>query len=256
MLKEEYKKFKNFVFDLDGTVWYWDELVQGAKEGIDFLRDNGKEVYFLTNNSMLFPSGFKERLDMLGIDTEISRIICPADFIVSYLREKGAKKVFSVSLDTMETYIKKNGFEISDDPDYVVVTFSSSDEPKVDIAAKIMKKGIPAITNATGKKWVLKGKVLPGTGVIVEKIENLSGSKIEVVGKPSDFAVRYVKDNFNFKPDETIYFGDSLNSDMLFARKSGWSFCFVLTGEYKMEDLDDIEEKPDFIINNIKEILK
>lgn len=255
MLKSEFQKFHNFVFDLDGTVWYWDELVPGVKEAMEALRTAGKEIYFLTNNSMLSPQGFVERLGMLGIKTDVSRIICPADFIATYLREKGAKRIFTISLDAMDDYLKEKGFLISGEPDYVVLTFSRDREPLESRAVEFISKGVPAITNATGKKWVLRDRVLIGTGVIVEKIEKLSGRKIELVGKPSDFSVNYVKKNYDFKPEETIYIGDSLNSDMKFARKSGWSFAFVLTGEYARRDLEKWE-KPDFVLENPGDMLK
>ena len=80
-----FEKYKCFVFDLDGTIWWWSELCPGAKEVVDTLRDEGKEVYFLTNNSMLSPQGFVERLGKLGIKTEVDKIICPADFIATFL---------------------------------------------------------------------------------------------------------------------------------------------------------------------------
>lgn len=54
MTKSDIEKLKNidcFAFDLDGTIYIDRTLIDGAKETIDFLREKGKKVIFLTNNS-------------------------------------------------------------------------------------------------------------------------------------------------------------------------------------------------------------
>ena len=258
MLKKEFQKFKKFVFDLDGTVWYWDELVPGAKEVIETLQEDGKEVFFLTNNSMLSPEGFFRKLEEFGLKTDVFHIISSSEIILNYLREKKANKIFCMSLKETEDYFKNNGLEISEDPDYVVVIYNREGDMKIMKAAELVSRGVPFITNATGKVWVLKDKRLPGTGIFVEKVENLSGGKVEVVGKPSDFSVLYTKNKYSLNPEETIMFGDSLNSDRNFARKSGWKFGFVLTGEYTKSDSEKLNdnEKPDFILDSVKDIFK
>ncbi len=256
MLRKEFQKFKNFVFDLDGTIWYWSELIPGVKEVISVIREAGKEIFFVTNNSMLSPDGFVKKLNEFGLSTDLSHLTCSNEIILTYLQQRGAKRIFSLSLKDADSYFTKNGMELSEDPDYVVIIYNEESEDKLKKAAELMTRGVPAVTNATGKKWVLKDKILPGTGVFVEKVEKLSGKKVEVVGKPSDFSVDYVRKKCNLKPEETVFFGDSLNSDRIFARKLGWSFAFVLTGEYSKEDLEKIPrtEQPDFVLNNLKEI--
>ena len=257
MLRKEFGQFKNFVFDIDGTIWYWDELIEGAKEAIEALRAEGKEVFFVTNNSMLSPEGFVKKLKSLGIETDKFHVTCSNEMIVTYLKENGVKRIFCLALEEAKKYFKESGFEFSESaPECVVIIYNEESEEKLRKAAELMREGVPAITNATGKKWVLKGKVLPGTGVFVEKVEKLSGKKVEIVGKPSDFSVAYVKNKYNLNPSETIFFGDSLNSDRLFAKKLGWRFAFVLTGEYTMEDLAALPEndRPEFVIDSVKEI--
>ena len=40
-----------FLFDLDGTLYLGDRLIDGAVETLGFLRQQGKRIVFLTNNS-------------------------------------------------------------------------------------------------------------------------------------------------------------------------------------------------------------
>ncbi len=243
--------FRNFVFDLDGTVWYWDRLVPGAREFLDKLHKEGKQVYFVTNNSMLSPSGFVSKLESLGIITEEFRLTCSLELILQYLRQEGARKIFCVSKKEAKEYFVREGMELSEEPDYVVVVYNDEQE-RLEKAAKLVSRGTPFITNATGMKWPLGGRTLPGVGVFVKKVEELSGAKAEVIGKPSDFSVSYVKNKYGLEPGETIFFGDSLKSDLEFAKKLGWAFAFVATGEYTKEDLKKLAgKKPDFVLEKL-----
>lgn len=257
MLKSEFQRFNNFVFDLDGTVWYWDQLVPGASETIEYLQKEGKNIFFVTNNSMLSPEGFVFKLKELGIETDIFHVTCTIELILRYLKDKGAKKVYCLSKPDSRRYLEENGLEISEEPECVIVTYHDEPENNVSKAAELAKS-VPLITNATGRFWALKDRKLPGVGVFVERVESLSGRNAEIIGKPSDFSVSYVKEKYGLNPEETIFFGDSLNSDRLFARKSGWTFAFVTTGEYIREDSDKLgqEDKPDFVLGCLKEIME
>lgn len=250
-----FSSFKNFVFDLDGTVWYWDQLVPGVKETMEALREEGKGIYFVTNNSMLSPGGFVRRLENLGLKTDPGRVVCSPEIILQYLRKAGAKRIYCLSLKETLEYFLEEGLETGDDPDYVLIIYNKGDEGMLEKAAEFMSGGVPAITNGRGKVWALKDRRLPGTGVYVEKVEKLSDRMVEVVGKPSDFSVDYTRKKFNLNPGETIFFGDSLNSDFKFARKLGWAFAFVLTGEYNRVDLKNFE-KPDFVLESMADILE
>ena len=43
--------FDAILFDLDGTIYWGTELIPGANDTIAFFRNNGKKVFFTTNNS-------------------------------------------------------------------------------------------------------------------------------------------------------------------------------------------------------------
>ena len=78
-----------------------------------------------------------------------------------------------------------------------------------------------------------------------------------VIGKPSETLQEMVKNKYDFKPEKTIFFGDELNSDIVFAHKMGWSSAFVATGRDSLEQVRESKglEKPDFILKNLREIL-
>jgi len=255
MLKKEFQKFKNFVFDLDGTFWYWDELTPGARELYELLRKEGKEVYFVSNNSMLPPHEYDEKLKELGVDVEPERITCSVEIIAKYLKENKMKKIFCLSRPEVRDFFAESGFEITEDADCVVVTYHDIEDGEVRKAAEIARGGVPIITNAKGMVWALKDRQLPGVGVIVKKVEDLSGKKAKMVAKPSQCLAKDIDKKYSMEAEETVFFGDSLNSDLKFADLMGWKFAFVLTGHYTMEDLKKRNEEPDFVLKDLGEVI-
>ncbi len=62
-------EFDGLLVDLDGVVWIGREMVPGAVETLSSLLDAGKEIVFVTNNSVKPASAYAGRLRDAGIDT-------------------------------------------------------------------------------------------------------------------------------------------------------------------------------------------
>src|SRR5262245_11703007 len=58
---------RGFVFDLDGCVWTGDVLMPGAADVLAFLREQGRGVAFLTNNSRARAATLQAKLNRLGV---------------------------------------------------------------------------------------------------------------------------------------------------------------------------------------------
>jgi len=259
MLRKEFQKYENFVFDLDGTVWYWSKLVPGVKETIEHLKRIGKKIFYLTNNSVYGPDGFAKKLQELGLETDVYNVTCASEFFLFYLKREGFTKVFVLGEKGLKNFLERNGVKITKDNPKCVLIAQEKIENKENekIAVDLISKGIPAIGAACGKFWVMGDKVKTGVGAVIERLEKITGKKIKIIGKPSQISIDYVKQKYNFNSKETIFFGDELNSDIVFANKSGWDSAFVLTGRDNSEQVEEMkEEKPDFILANLKEILE
>jgi len=70
--------------------------------------------------------------------------------------------------------------------------------------------------------------------------------------KPSKKPFLYALKKLRLKPEECVMVGDSLKRDIAPAKKLGFKTAFAKYGE----DKEKAKVKPDYIINNIQEILK
>src|SRR3954468_1553378 len=68
-------EFDGLLVDLDGVVWIGRELVPGAVEALTELLAAGKEIVFVTNNSVKAPRDYAARLREVGIAAPDDRVI-------------------------------------------------------------------------------------------------------------------------------------------------------------------------------------
>ena len=57
-----------FIFDCDGVIWRGDTLIPKASKIIDRLREQGKKLFFVTNNSTKSRAGFLSKFTNLGLN--------------------------------------------------------------------------------------------------------------------------------------------------------------------------------------------
>lgn len=100
-------------------------------------------------------------------------------------------------------------------------------------------------------------------------IENATGRKATVIGKPSKFIFDVIeKSNPPFNLERTLMIGDRLDVDVVFGKSCGLKTLFVESGHDKMKMLEDIVAKinggdeelkkmlPDFTASHIGDIFK
>ena len=60
-------EFDGFLVDLDGVVWEGREFLPGAVEALRELLAAGKQIVFVTNNSVRSPEAYAARLRDAGL---------------------------------------------------------------------------------------------------------------------------------------------------------------------------------------------
>ena len=88
------KKSKAILFDLDGTLYLGDTLIGDVKNTLSALRQNGKTIVYLTNNSSRGTDTYVEKLKNIGFYKEGDLVYSSGLAAVEYLhRYYPGKKV-------------------------------------------------------------------------------------------------------------------------------------------------------------------
>ncbi len=245
LTKNLIKNFNTFIFDLDGTFWWFPEVVDGGKEVYEKLVSLNKRVIFVSNFTFLDRDGIVKILRKNGIDVKKEQIIT-SGYIASKVVKK--EKVFPIGKG-LENELRKANVKIekSEKANCVVVGHDINyNYKKAKIALNILLKGGKFYTTAYGKTWIFKNEIVPGTAIITAGLEYCSGKKAILLGKPSHFMLKEIRKNVK---DRAIFFGDE-NVDIKFAKKAKFLPVFVRKGIDK-KTKEKVES-----INSIKDLLK
>jgi len=248
----KFSRFNTFIFDLDGTVWNWKRLFPGVRKLIKSLRKEGKQVLFDTNNTMVSRKELAKKLRRFGIDADENDIINPSIVITEYLKnERGKVLVFG---DGLKKDLREAGIKVSDDyhVDCVIVGQDNRfDNIKLSFAVYALKNGANFFSTARGRFFVYGNKLVPGTGALVELIEYVSGRKAILLGKPSDLMCQAIQLFVQSPREQTVIFGDELNSDVVLGKKCGYVTVLVKTG---IDKRVKGKIRPDTILNSVADI--
>lgn len=255
MLDKRFSGFDNFIFDLDGTVWYWTELIPKATQVFQVLRRYEKNVLFVTNNTLLTREGLAKKLQNFGIEAVRKQILNPAITAINLFQ---GKRVFCLG-EGIITDLRSAKIKVVDSkPDVVSICNDRMlTYEKLAKACDFVNTGTKLYKDAAGGVWFYGKKRMPGSGAIAAAVENCCGKSAELYGKPSAHMIKIIR-LLNLKPDKTVWFGDECDSDIVMGNKLGFKTALVLTG--RDSEKDYLSAKGDFepkmVIKSIASILK
>lgn len=282
-------QYEDFLFDCDGVLWQGNHLLPHVPETLQLLRDNGKRLIFVTNNSTKSRQQYTKKFEKFGIHVSKEEIFGSAYSAAVYLQKvvkfPKDKKVLVVGETGLEEELSEAGIPWlgATDPAY---KREADDEALASIKrdksigavlcgldfainyykianALIQLQDPETLFLATNidSTYPSHGKLLPGAGTIVGTLETSSGRKPVALGKPSQAMMDCIKAKFEFDPSKACMVGDRLNTDMRFGEEGGLGTLFVLSGVDTEESIkkEDAVAKPKYYadkLGDLYELLK
>lgn len=248
----DFEKIDTFVFDLDGTIWYWTKLIPGAKKTIKKLKELNKDVLYVTNNTIVSNRELTRRLNDFGIKANYSDVLNTGLVIGYYIKERNGTAL-ALNIGT-EKDLKDVGVKVKKKPpvDFVVVTEDwDFDYKQLALAKEGVEEGGKLLTSVMGREWLVGDKMIPGVGCWVKAVEFTTKAKAKCLGKPSNHMVKIVSRRLK-NPKKSVLIGDEYRSDILFGKKLGCKTIFVKTG---MDREKKSKIKPDLSLDSPKDLL-
>ena len=135
---------KAFISDMDGVIYHGNNLLPGAIEFINWLKENDKKYLFLTNSSERSPRELSQKLARLGVDVDETHFYTSALSTASFLaQQKPGGSVFVIGEAGLIQALYQAGLTMNNvDPDYVVIgeTRTYSYE-KIEDAVGLVQRG-------------------------------------------------------------------------------------------------------------------
>lgn len=256
----ELKNKKLFLLDMDGTLYLENDLFDGVKEFLKYIKDVGGKYIFMTNNSSKSVDKYIEKMQKLGITTTEADFLTSCNATILYLKKKSYRKIYAFGTASFKEQLKEAALPITDkledDIDCLCMGFDTElTFQKLEDACILLGKGVDYI--ATNPDWVCPTwyGYVPDCGSVSEMLFNATKRKPLFIGKPEPAMAELAINKTGFSKEEAVVIGDRLYTDIACGVNAGISTIFVLSGEGTLEDVEKSKVKPQFIFKNIKELL-
>ncbi|XP_067002122.2 glycerol-3-phosphate phosphatase [Anabrus simplex] len=294
LTREDIKAFLNsfdtVLTDCDGVTWLDDRPLKGASATLQQLRDLGKKVFYVTNNSTKTRDEFVTKCSNLGFKASADEIISTAYLTACYMSDLGfKKKAYIVGSTGLTRELDSVGIRHSDigpdplrsslaafvnqefhrDPEVgaVVVGFDEHFNyiKMLRAATYLNDPDCIFIATNTDERFPMRSDlVVPGTGSIVAAVEACAGRPAFKIGKPSSYIRDVIVKRHNVDPKRTLMIGDRGNTDILLGTRCGFQTLLVLTGVSSLEDVNEWKKSdnkdirgcvPDYYLESLGDLL-
>lgn len=248
---------KGFLIDMDGVIYGGDVLIPGADRFIEQLVVQAIPFTFMTNNSQRTPTEVVRKLRKLGIEVTEAHVYTSAmatgKFIAGQIPNSA---VYVLGEGGLLSSLHDNGLKLVEtDPDFVVLGEGRNFTLEmVQKAVDMILAGAKFITTNRDPSPKKKGWNNLGIAATTAMIEEATGTKAFVIGKPGPVMMRSARKFIGLETADTVVIGDTMQTDIRGGVQMGYKTILVLTGVTQREDLPKYAFRPDIIVESIADI--
>jgi len=236
--------------DLDGTLFKGQTLIDGVKEGLNEIINNGIEIYYTTNNSSQSPIEIKDKLEnLLQLNIDISKIISPL-IIFENLYRGSKRNIFIYGSDNLKKYIKNlNMNETSlENAEFILIGRKERNNySQINDIIKNVRLGKDIVCLNKDLTFPTEFGEHAGNGAVVKIIEDELSINISTLGKSGNYYSSYFiqnKININFvigdRVDTDIIFGKNLNAKTFLVSSGIKNYLDVNIADIQLNKFSDV----------------
>ena len=286
-IRSRIQKVKCFVLDMDGTIYLSKRLFPFTKPFLDRLAETGRHFCYFTNNSSSNQQNYIDKLSGMGIPADPRQIFLSTQVILEEMRRLHPDELFYiVGTPNLSEAFRRAGLKVCEDQavasgdrgrfyadllrqdqdapreqrlPVVILGFDMTlDYEKISLACRFLMRGAPYYGVNMDYNCPVDNNgyidYIPDCGSIARLVERSTGRFPDFYGKPSRHALDYVIRHTGFAEEEIAVVGDRIYTDIAIANNTRALSIMVLTGETQMEDLEQYDFRPDFILPSLAEI--
>lgn len=245
------------LIDMDGVIYSGETLIDGADRFISNLLKNDIPFTFMTNNSQRTRLEVVRKLKLFDIDITEDHVYTSAMATGKFLGDQGSNgTAFVLGEGGLLSSLHENGITlVNTDPEFVVLGEGRNFTLEmVQRAVDMILAGAKFITTNRDPSPKKPGWNNLGIGATTAMIEEATGRKAFVVGKPGPVMMRSARKYLGLETAETTVVGDTMETDIQGGVQMGYKTILVLSGITKKEHISRYAFKPDLIVSSVAQI--
>lgn len=248
---------QGLLIDMDGVIYGGDTMIAGADTFINRLLKDNIPFMFMTNNSQRTRIDAVRKLAKMGIKVSEEHVYTSAMATGKFLASQiPGGTAFVLGEGGLISSLHENGISlVNSDPDFVVLGEGRN------FTLEMVQKSVDMIL--AGAKFVITNRDPSpkkmgwdnlGIAATSAMIEEATGIKAFVVGKPSPVMMRSSRKALGLETAETTIIGDTMDTDIRGGVQMGYKTILVLSGVTKRENLSRFAFKPDLVVDSVSDI--
>lgn len=243
---------------MDGTIYLGNKLFPVTIPFLTAVKNSGRKFYFFTNNSSKNSRNYIEKLSKMNIEVTKEQMLISNHVMINWLQEKHkGQTAYVIGTKELIEELEENGIKTDKKTgDYVLLGFDTSlNYEKLVIGCDLVREGKAIYGLNPDFNCPTETGFIPDCGSMATLVKASTGVQCEFFGKPSRHTLEFLLKATNCREDELAIIGDRLYTDVATAKDSDVTGILVLSGETKKEDIEKSSIKPDFVFENIGEII-
>jgi NagD protein len=219
-------------------------------------------VVFATNKPLETAADYAAKLTRLGVPTAPADVVTALDTLLRYLAEHHpTARLLTIAEPLVDATLVAAGWRVVGDPaaaDLVVVSFDRTfTYAKLEAAYRAVRQHGAAIVATNPDPYCpTPDGGLPDCAAMLAALEACTGARAEaVLGKPSAIMARALLDRLGTSPADTAMVGDRLATDVAMGQAVGMAGILVLSGATTPGMLAAADVRPDYVVENIGQVL-
>ena len=245
------------LIDMDGVVYSGELLIDGADKFIGNLLKNDIPFTFMTNNSQRTRLEVVRKLKLLGIEVTEDHVYTSAMATGKFLGDQApGGTAYVLGEGGLISSLHENGITlVNTDPEFVVLGEGRNFTLEmVQRAVDMILAGAKFITTNRDPSPKKPGWNNLGIAATTAMIEEATGRKAFVTGKPSPVMMRSARKYLGLETRETTVIGDTMETDIQGGVQMGYKTILVLSGIARKDDLNHYAFKPDLVVSSVDNI--
>ena len=249
---------RGVLIDVDGPLLLGGGAVAGSADVLRLLSARDIPWVLLSNSTRVTARQLADELRACGFVVDDAQVVTVADLVVDHLAavHPGAPVLYLGEGRPFADCALVALVPDAADADVVLVGGNGPSVTfgRVNHALAQVRRGAALVALHRNVTWAQADGLALDIGPILAGLEQASGVRATVVGKPAATAFRLAAARAGIAVEGSVMVGDDIRNDVLAAQELGMTGVLTLTGKTSRADLARTAVEPDLVVDSLADL--